>query len=114
MKKYLVSILAFGALHSNIYADCSSAGCFNINITKLSMTAGATLYVGTSGDEKALNCAGGAGDGGVANVYMSLQEGDIGKNAMYSLLLTAHTTGKQVSIRIQEDTDDCRVLYITN
>ena len=114
MKKYLISLLILGTLSSNAYAECVSTGCFNIDVTKLYMTAGGTLYVGTDGDEKALNCANGTGDGGVSNVYMSLKEGDIGKNAMYSLLLTAKATGEKVSIRIQEGTSDCRVLYITN
>ena len=101
MKKYLISILMLGTLISNAYAQCVSTGCYNVDVTKLYMTATGTLYVGTSGDEKALNCAAGAGNGGVSNVYMSLKEGDIGKNAMYALLLTTKTAGNNIEIRIQ-------------
>jgi hypothetical protein len=71
------------------------------------MTATGTLYVGTDGDETKLTC------GGVSGVYMSLKEGDVGKNAMYSLLLTAKTTGKAVSIKIVEGSPTCKVQYIT-
>ena len=114
MKKVLTTILAIGTISTATYAGCTASGCSNVTVDKLYMTATGTLYVGTSGDEKALNCAGGAGNGGVANVYVSLKEGDVGKNAMYSLLLTAKTTGKKVKIRIVEGSSDCKVMYITN
>lgn len=113
MKKILLSVLTLGAMVVGANAACTTTGCTG-QITKLYMTNTGTLYVGTDGDEKALNCAGGAGNGGVSGIYMSLKEGDVGKNAMYSLLLTAKTTGQVVSIRIQEGTPDCRVLYITD
>jgi len=113
MKKILISTLTLIALNSNAYAGCFASGCTGL-ITKLYMTAGGTLYVSTDGDEKALSCAGGAGNGGVSHKYMSLKEGDVGKNAMYSLLLTSQTTKKPVTIVIQRDTPDCRVLYVTN
>jgi len=113
MKRTLIGLLALGAMITTVNASCDTTSCIG-KITKLYMTNTGTLYVGTDGDEKALNCAGGAGNGGVSGVYMSLKEGDVGKNAMYSLLLTAKTTGKPVKIRIQEGTPDCRVLYITD
>jgi len=113
MKKLLLSALALGLMGSSAYAGCTATGCTG-KIEKLYMTAGGTLYVGTDGDEKALDCAGGAGNGGVSGLYMSLKEGDVGKNAMYSLLLTAKTTGKPVGIRVQTGSSDCRVLYVTN
>jgi len=113
MKKTLISAIALAAMSTSLYGACTSLACTG-KITELYMTAGGTLYVGTDGDEKTLNCAAGAGNGGVSNVYMSLKEGDVGKNAMYSLLLTAKTTGKSVTIRIQEGTPDCRVLYVSN
>ena len=113
MKKVLLSALALGFMGSSAYAGCNATECVG-KINKLYMTAGGTLYVGTDGDEKSLNCAAGAGNGGVSGVYMSLKEGDVGKNAMYSLLLTAKTTGKSVKIRVQEGSADCRVLYVTD
>jgi len=113
MKKTLIMALTLGLSSAYLQADCIASGCSDVTVDKLYMTASGTLYVGTSGDEKNLNCAGGEGDGGIANVYMSLDKDDAGQNAMYSLLLTAQTTGKTVKIRIEEDTDDCRVAYVT-
>lgn len=109
MKKLLATTALIGLTASSLYAGCTSTGCSDVTVEKLYMTYNGTLYVGTSGDEKKLNC----GSAETAGVYMSLKEGDVGKNAMYSLLLTAKTTGKKVKVRIQEGTPDCRVLYVT-
>ena len=105
MKKLLMSVLTIATITVSANAGCTATGCTG-KITKLYMTATGTLYVGTDGDEKKLTC------GGVSGVYMSLKEGDVGKNAMYSLLLTAQTTNKPVKIRVT-DGPDCRVQYVT-
>jgi len=105
MKKILLSVLAMGAMSVSAYAACSGATCANVKVTKLYMTAGGTMYVGTDGTEANLDC------GGISGVYMSLAEGNVGKNAMYSLLLTAQTTNKSVTIRTAPD---CSIAYITN
>ena len=107
MNKMIIGALALGVMASGAYAGCSATKCVG-KINKLYMAANGTLYVGTDGNEKSLNCAAASGS------YMSLANGDVGKNAMYSLLLTAKTTGKPVSIRIQKGTTNCRVLYVTD
>ena len=106
MKKVLMSILAMSALSVSSYAVCNADSCTG-KVDRLFMTATGTLYVGMEGNEGALNCTAPAG------VYMSLKEGDVGKNAMYSLLLTAKTTGKSITVRPQAGSSDCRVLYVT-
>lgn len=106
MKKLIMGALALGVIATNSYAACTATKCMG-KIDKLYMTANGTLYVGTDGNEAALNCT------APSNSYMSLAQGDLGKNAMYSLLLTAKTTGKPVTIRIQEGSPDCRILYVT-
>ena len=106
MKKLIMGALALGVIATGSYAGCTAKKCVG-KVDRLYMTANGTLYIGTDGDESALNCT------SPSNSYMSLAEGDVGKNAMYSLLLTAQTTGKPVSIRIQEGSPDCRVLYVT-
>ena len=106
MKKILMSIMVIGAMTISANAACVATGCNNVKITKLYMTATGTLYVGTDGIEANLAC------GGVSGKYMSLKEGDVGKNAMYSLLLTAKTTNTPVSIRVSSDAE-CKVIYIT-
>ena len=105
MKKLLASALVLSTMAANVYAGCNATECIG-KIDTLYMTATGTLLVGTDGDETRLAC------GGVSSVYVSLKEGDIGKNAMYSLLLTAKTTNKPVKIRV-DNTSDCRVVYIT-
>ena len=107
MKKILISVLAMGAMTMSLNAGCIATGCNNVKVTKLYMTSTGTLYVGTDGIETNLAC------GGVSGVYMSLREGDVGKNAMYSLLLTAKTTNKPVTIRVSSDAE-CRVIYVTS
>ena len=107
MNKMIIGALALGVMASSAYAGCTADRCTG-KINKLYMTASGTLFVGTDGDERALDCKAANGR------YMSLVEGDVGKNAMYSLLLTAKTTGKPVSIRIQKGTTNCRVLYVTD
>lgn len=114
MKKFLMSALVLGTMNSALYAGsgCASTNCYNVQVDRLYMTANGTLYVGTSGDEKALDCAAGAGNGGVENKYMSLRSSDEGQKAMYSLLLTAKTTKLPVTIRVSTGTTDCRIAYI--
>jgi len=107
MNKMIIGALALGVMASGAYAGCSATKCVG-KIDKLYMTANGTLYVGTDGNEKSLNCTAASGS------YMSLASGDLGKNAMYSLLLTAKTTNKPVTIRIQEGTKYCRILYVTD
>ncbi len=105
MKKVLISVLAIGAMTISSYAACNADSCTG-KVERLFMTATGTLYVGMEGDESKLNCT------SPANVYMSLKEGAVGKNAMYSLLLTAKTTGKSITVRAQGGSSDCRVLYV--
>ena len=107
MKKILMSVLALSVSTVVANAGCSGTSCSNVKIEKLYMTAGGTLYVGTDGTESALNCASPAGK------YVSLAEGDVGKNAMYSLLLTAMTTNKKVSIKVVPNSETCKVQYLT-
>jgi len=107
MKKILMSVLALSVSTVVANAGCSGTACSNVKITKLYMTAGGTLYVGTDGTESALDCTSPVGK------YVSLAEGDIGKNAMYSLLLTSMTTDKKVSIKVVSGSPTCKVQYIT-
>ncbi len=110
MKKVLLSISVLGMLSSNIYGSCNSTSCTD-KITKIYTTATGTIYIGTSGNEKALNCAAGAGNGGVSNVYVSINPNSKGANAIYSLILTAKSLNKKVSLRIKENSSLCEIIY---
>jgi len=106
MKKILMSVLAMGAITMNVNAgDCTTNRCTHVKITEVYATFGGTLYVQTSGDESTLNCT------SLANRYVSVGATDPGKNALYSMMLTAQTTGKDVTIRVQEGSAGCRIFY---
>ncbi len=105
MKKILMSVLALGIMSTSAYARCTASACEG-NVERLYMTAGGTMYVQIEGDASLLNCTPPGG------VYMSLKEGDVGKNSMYSLLLTAQTTNKPIIVRVVEGSSDCRVAFV--
>lgn len=107
MKKVLISVLAIGMISSNLYGACTAKSCANVKITKVNATFGGTIYIATDGSESALNCT------SPGNAYVSVGATDAGKNALYSMMLTAQTTGKKVNIRIQEGSAGCRILYAT-
>ena len=105
MKKILMGALAFGAISSSLYGACAGNSCTNVKITEVYATFGGTIYIGTDGNEGALSCT------SPGNVYVSVGASDPGKNALYSMMLTAKTTQAKVKIRIQTGTDGCRILY---
>jgi hypothetical protein len=105
MKKVLMSVLAMGAMTMSANAACSGTACTNVKVTEVYATFGGTIYISTDGDEGALTCT------SPGNVYVSIGANDPGKNALYSMMLTAKTTQANVKIRIQSGTDGCRILY---
>jgi len=105
MKKFLASVLVLGAMSSSLYGACSGTACTDVKITEVYATFGGTIYIGTDGNEGSLSCT------SPGNVYVSVGANDPGKNALYSMMLTAKTTNAKVKIRIQSGTDGCRILY---
>ena len=106
MKKLLVSVITAGALSTGAYADCSGGACSNITVDYLMALNSGTIVVGTSGDESGLSCAANGGK------YMYIGANVAGKNAMYSALLTAQTTKKQITIRTNDSSSECNIAYI--
>jgi len=107
MKKVLMSVLAMGAITMSANAACDSTGCYGVTIDRMYVTSGGTIYVGTSGTESALNCTSPGG------VYMSVSHDATGKNAIYSLMLTAQTTKKKINLRAAEGSASCNILFAT-
>ena len=105
MKKFLMSTLVLGAMTSSLYGGCAGSACTDVKITEVYATFGGTIYIATDGDERALNCV------SPGNVYVSVGANDAGKNALYSMMLTAKTTQAKVKIRIQDSSKGCRILY---
>lgn len=106
MKKIIMSVLALGVLNTSLFADCSGAACTQVDITRLYMTDYGTIFVGTSGTESSLNCSANGGS------YLSIRNADIGKNALFSLLLTAQTTKKKIDIGLEDGSPDCHIIAI--
>ena len=105
MKKIILSALAIAATTATIHAGCTANGCYGVTIDRLSVTDAGKILVGTSGNEGKLDCTPGAG------AYMQLSIRTPGKNAIYSMLLTAQTTKKPVSLRIVNGSAGCTISY---
>ena len=105
MKKILLSALALGALTTTVYANCVSTGCYSVDVKKLYVAGNGNIYVGTSGNEASLGCT------SPGNELMTIINSHPGKNAIYSLLLTAKTTKQKVTIRTLNGSSNCQVEY---
>ena len=106
MKKILVSLLTFGALSTTAFAgSCSGGACNSVTVDYILVLNSGTITVGTSGNETGLSCTASGGK------YLAISANDPGKNAMYSALLTAQTTKKPVSIRVN-DSGNCKIAYV--
>jgi len=101
MKKFLVGMAIFSSF---IYADCSSGGCYDVEITRIFATDAGVIWVTPSGDVSQLNCT------PAGNTSLTLED-TAGKNAIYSFLLTQMTTKKHVNLRVHEGTNGCSIAY---
>jgi len=79
----------------SVQAECKGVACSDVTVDPLLMLASETIIVGTSGDESKLQCESHGG----RSLIMS---NSTGKNVMYSALLTAQTTEKTLSIRLND------------
>jgi len=105
MKKVLTSLLMLGVLTSGSYATCQASGCYDVNVEKVLVTTTGDILVATSGTEASLDCP------SVVNQYMTVTVNNPGKNAMYSMFLTAQTTNKKVSMAIIPSSSGCKISY---
>lgn len=106
MKKILASLLTVGALSTGAYAGCTGGACSNVTIDFILVLDNGDITVGTSGDETGLTCTASGGK------YLAISNASVGKNAMYSALLTAQTTQKMLSIRLNDTADPCNIAYV--
>ena len=77
------------------------------------MNTSGLIYVGTSGDEAALNCS------AISDVYTTLDLNSgpngaesAGAKAAYSALLSSKIAGKRLMIRISDGTSGCQIKYV--
>lgn len=106
MKKTILTLATLVGMTSSIYAGCTSDKCTDVDITRMFMTSYGSIVIGTSGDESKLNCT------APGNANVTLRNTDVGKNAIYSYLLTAKTTKSKVTIRIVEGSNGCDIGYV--
>lgn len=104
--KYLL-FLAVVAVSNTSWATCSAHRCENVDVDRIYIKKDGEVFVGTSGDEKLLNCS------AVSGVYATFSLVDPGGQAYYSALLAAQMAGKKVGIRIVENSNNCSIQYIT-
>jgi len=90
MKKYLASMLILGATATTLFAGCNGNYCSNVKVDTLLSINNGIVYLDTTGSEASLNCT------PISGKYVALA--GVGKNMVYSMLLTAQTTQKNIVI----------------
>ena len=106
MKKIIIIATLLTLLATNSYADCNGGACSDIKVQNLYAMSNGTITVETTGNELNLNCT------SSGNGYVTVAPTDPGKNAIYSMLLTAQTTQKKVYIRVVDNSNQCRINYV--
>jgi len=104
---FIVTVLGIGLLltfSASSMAACSTVLCEG-KVSRLYFS-GDFLYIGTDGDEKALNCTSPGG------TLVSIPASDQFIDEKYALLLTAVSLDKKVGIRINENSATCTVNYV--
>ena len=106
MKFFLISVLLLVTMNT-LYADCHSGKwCSNVKIKSLRVMNNGNILVETNGNEGQLRCDAPNGK------YTTIVSEDAGSNAMFSALLTAKTTNSLVTVRIDTNSDICRIIYV--
>ena len=108
MKKTIKALVAIGAMTTMLNAgSCSGAACMNVNIINIYAQANGETFIQTSGDESALTCTAPAG------AYVHLKANAVGKNTMYSALLTAYTTKQPITVMLVDGSPTCEISYLS-
>lgn len=104
MNKFFISALLF-VFATPLFADCSTKYCSGVYVDLLYVKASGEHVLGTSGDERLLNC------NAVSDVYVTIPKSE-NEDVLISTLMTAQATGRKVLVRIRENTSNCEVIYI--
>lgn len=109
MKKFLLALTIAGLFTTSAYATCASTACQNVEITNVYIQADGQTFIQTSGDESQLT-----GCTARANAYVILSATAVGKNQLYSALLTAATTKQKITVMVTPNTNgECEVAYLS-
>jgi len=109
MKKSILAVAVAALFTTSAYATCASTACQNVQITNVYVQADGQTFIQTSGDESQLTgCTARAG------AYVIVSTTALGKNQIYSALLTAQTTNKAITVQVQADGGgECEVAYLS-
>lgn len=105
MKRFFC-LLLLAATTLTAKADCFGHICLNVSIESFFITNTGDIYVATGGDESVLDCT------ALQGTYLKLDTTDAGAKNLYSALLTAQATSRNVNIRTETGSAGCRILYI--
>ncbi|MFT7460741.1 MAG: hypothetical protein ACI909_003430, partial [Planctomycetota bacterium] len=83
-------------------AACGATACEG-TIETIYYPESGTIYVGTDGDETALNC------NAVAGVYVTIPQTNPNQKALYATALTAKVAGEKIVVRIKEGSSNCEL-----
>ena len=106
MRIFILILGIFTSTHLLAANQCASWGC-KAKISVLYTSVNGSIYIGTPFDEKAANCT------PVAGVYFTLNANGITAKEVYSSLLAAYMSGKEISLRIVEGSSNCELAYVT-
>ena len=99
----LSSLTAVGAA----IAACDTAGCSDEKVKVLYPNTSGRVYVEMTGDKSLLDCS------LVSSRFMTFEMSDIGAEAVYSMLLDAHTNDTPIDyVRILNGSSNCSIRYV--
>lgn len=104
--KNTVFLSAFAFLPTLAFGACSNHICSSVLVERLYINSNGKVYIGSSGDESQLDCQ------SVSGVYTSFDVSEPGGDSIYATLLAAQLSNKPVSIRIVNNSEGCKVLYL--
>ena len=104
-KLWVSTVLGLG-MTTLAVAECMSGGCYDVYVEELYPEASGGAWIKTSGNEALATCT------VDSNVYLRLNATE-GYKEIYATLLAAQLSDKRVNIRIVENSNHCRIAYVT-
>jgi len=106
MKKIIMSVLAMGALSTGAYAACTTSGCSDVGVERFLVSSIGNILVAPVGGLTGVNCT------PVLGYYVTINATDPGAKSIYSYLLTAKTTGQNISFAVVDGSATCDVAFV--
>ncbi len=104
--KKLPLLAALLILSNSTLADCAGKACEKVYIDSIFIRGAGNIYVGTSGNEKLLNCT------AASNIYLALDTAEPNANEMYGLIRSAQMQNRKIYLRIVDNSRNCKIQHI--